>query len=95
MLRAALNLRDAINGYFNKWMDKDCAGDELSLEDWTILEKIKFFLEKLKMMTKALKSSFATLDNVLLAMDFVLAQFEAGKEANVDDPVMALMYNLG
>ncbi|RFN43617.1 ribonuclease h-like protein [Fusarium flagelliforme] len=95
MLRAALNLRDAIDGYFNKWMDANCAGDELSLEDWITLEKIKSFLEKLKMTTKALESSFATLDNVLLAMDFVLAQFEAGKEAAIDDLVMALMYNSG
>ena len=95
MLRAALNLRDAIDGYFNKWMEADCAGDELSAEDWTILEKIKSFLEKLKMTTKALESSFATLDHVLLAMDFVLAQFEAGKEAFADDPVMAPMYNSG
>ncbi|ODA77173.1 hypothetical protein RJ55_06800 [Drechmeria coniospora] len=52
-------------------------------------------LEKLKMTTKALESSFATLDNVLLAMDFMLAQFEAGKEAHVDDPIMAPMYNSG
>ncbi|KAH7459105.1 hypothetical protein FOMA001_g19259 [Fusarium oxysporum f. sp. matthiolae] len=95
MLRVALNLRDAIDGYFNKWMELDCAGDELSSEDWIILEKIKSFLEKLKMTTKALESSFATLDNVLLAMDFVLAQFEAGKEAYIDDPIMAPMYNSG
>ncbi|KAM5359924.1 hypothetical protein BFJ63_vAg17946 [Fusarium oxysporum f. sp. narcissi] len=52
-------------------------------------------LGKLRMTTKALESSFATLDNVLLAMDFVLAQFEAGKEAAIDDPVMAPMYNSG
>ncbi|KAL5603709.1 hypothetical protein FOVSG1_006459 [Fusarium oxysporum f. sp. vasinfectum] len=95
MLRAALNLRDAIDGYFNKWMDADCAGDELSLEDWITLKKIKSFLEKLKMTTKVLESSFATLDNVLLAMDFVLAQFEADKQANINDPVMAPMYNSG
>jgi hypothetical protein len=95
MLRVALNLRDAIDGYFNKWMESDCAGDELSPEDWVILEKVKSFLEKLKMTTKALESSFATLDNVLLAMDFVLAQFEAGKEATMKDPVMAPMYNSG
>jgi hypothetical protein len=44
---------------------------------------------------KTLESSFSTLDNVLLAMDFVLAQFEAGKEAHVDDPIMAPMYNSG
>ncbi|KAH7471723.1 hypothetical protein FOMA001_g13235 [Fusarium oxysporum f. sp. matthiolae] len=95
VLRVALNLRDAIDGYFNKWMESDCAGDELSPEDWVILEKVKSFLEKLKMTTKALESSFATLDNVLLAMDFVLAQFEAGKEATMNDPVMAPMYNSG
>jgi hypothetical protein len=47
------------------------------------------------MTTKALESSFATLDNVLLAMDFVLAQFEADKEAATNDPVMAPMYNSG
>ncbi|KID80838.1 transposase-like protein [Metarhizium guizhouense ARSEF 977] len=95
MLQTALSLRDAIDGYFNKWMEADCAGDELSAEDWIILEKIKSFLEKLKMTTKALESSFATLDNVLLAMDFMLAQFEAGKEAHVDDPMMGPMYNSG
>ncbi|KAJ0126353.1 Uncharacterized protein HZ326_30544 [Fusarium oxysporum f. sp. albedinis] len=95
MLRVALNLRDAIDGYFNKCMELDCAGDELSSEDWIILEKIKSFLEKLKMTTKALESSFATLDNILLAMDFVLAQFEAGKEAYIDYPIMAPLYNSG
>ncbi|KHO11387.1 hypothetical protein MAA_10902 [Metarhizium robertsii ARSEF 23] len=107
MLRAALNLRDAIDGYFNKWVEADCAGDELSSEDWITLEKINTFLEKLKMTTKALEleklkmttkaleSSFATLDHVLLAMDFVLAQFEAGKETYADDPIMAPMYNSG
>src|SRR4051812_36616046 len=95
MLQAALHLRDAIDGYFNKWAEADCAGDELSSEDWIILEKIKSFLEKLKMTTKALEPSFATLDNVLLAMDFVLARFEADKEANIDNPVMAPMYNSG
>lgn len=39
-------------------MEVDCAGDELSPEDWNILEKIKSFLEKLKMTAKALESSF-------------------------------------
>lgn len=95
MLRAALNLREAIDDYFNKWIEADCAGDELCAGDWIILEKIKSFLEKLKMTTKALESSFATLDNVLLAMDFILAQFEAGKEAHIDDPMMGPMYNSG
>lgn len=95
MLRTALSLRDAIDGYFSKWMEADCVGDELSAEDWITLEKIESFLEKLKMTTKALESSFATLDNVLLAMDFMLAQFESGKEAHVDDATLAPMYNSG
>lgn len=95
MIQTALNLRAAIDGYFNKWPEADCAEDELTSEDWIILEKIKSFLEKLKMATKALESSFATLDNALLAMDFILAQFEAGKEAHKDDRIMAPMYNSG
>lgn len=93
MLRAGLSLRDAVDSYFDKWTERECAGDKLSVEDWAILEKVKGFLEKLKMTTKALESSYATLDNVLLAMDFVLAQFEEGKELHMSDPIMAPMYN--
>ncbi len=95
MLRTALNLREAVDGYFNKWKEAEYAGDKLSIDDWAVLEKIKAFLEKLKMTTKALKSSFITLDHVLLAMDFILAQFEAGKAASRDDPMMSPMYNSG
>lgn len=95
MLRTALNLQEAIDGYFNKWMEAGYAGDELSADNWAVLEKIKTFLEKLKMTTKAVESSFATLNRVLLAMDFMLAQFEAGKAANSDDPMMSPMYNSG
>ena len=47
------------------------------------------------MTAKALESSFVTLDHVLLTMDFMLAQFEAGKMANRDDPIMSPMYNSG
>ena len=47
------------------------------------------------MTTEALESSFVTLDHVLLAMDVMLAQFEAGKAANRDDPMLSLMYNSG
>jgi hypothetical protein len=80
--------------FTNGWR-QDCAEDELSSEDWIVLERIKSFLEKLNMTTKALESSFATLENVLLAMDFVLARFEAGKEAAINDAVLAPMYNSG
>ena len=47
------------------------------------------------MATKALKSSFITFDNVFLAMDFILAQSEAGKEARKDDRIVPPMYNSG
>ena len=93
MLRIVLNLREVIDGYFNKWREAECEGDELSADDWAILEKIKNFLKKLKMTIEALESSFVTLDHVLLVMDFMLAQFEAGKTANRDDPTVSLMYN--
>lgn len=53
-------------------MDVDCARDELSLEDWIILEKIKSSLKKLKITTKALKLLFIILNKVLLAIVFVL-----------------------
>lgn len=90
--RAALNLADAISGYFNQRMEEDCAGDELSSEDCITLEKMQSFL-KLKMTIKALELSFATLDDVLLAMDFMLARFEAGKKVHTDNSMMAPMYN--
>lgn len=95
MLYTVFNLRDAIDAYFTKWVDSDCAGDQLSEDDWITLEKIKCFLEKLHMTTKALESSFITLDNVLLAMDYMLVQFEKGKGAYMHDSLMAPMYNSG
>ena len=95
MLEVALCLRNAVDGYFSKWRDEECAKDELTARDWMVLEQIKSFLGKLKMTTKALESPFATLEDVLLAMDFVLTQFEAGKEEHADDPIMAPMYNSG
>jgi hypothetical protein len=95
MLQVALVLRDAMESYFNKWVEADCIGGELTSDEWIILEKIKAFLEKLKMATKALESSFATLDNVLMAMDFILAQLESGKGVHKDDRIMAPMYNSG
>ncbi|KAI9148697.1 Zinc finger BED domain-containing protein [Paramyrothecium foliicola] len=41
------------------------------------------------------RAVFTTVPRVLTEEDFVLAQFEAGKEAATDDPMMAPMYNSG
>ncbi|KAJ6439010.1 hypothetical protein O9K51_08414 [Purpureocillium lavendulum] len=65
----------------------------LSLRD--AIDEDRVFPGEAKNDEKALESSFATLDNVLLAMDFMLAQFESGKEAHVDDATLAPMYNSG
>ncbi|KAH7073097.1 transposase-like protein [Paraphoma chrysanthemicola] len=81
LLQAALDLRHAFDGYIDKWVEADCVGEELSLEDWVILEKIKLILEKLSLATKTLQLLFAILDK----------KNEAGK----DDTMMALMYNSG
>lgn len=43
VLRVALNFRRAVNGHFNKWLEVNCAADELSAEDWMILTEIKSF----------------------------------------------------
>ncbi|KAJ6784307.1 hypothetical protein PWT90_04256 [Aphanocladium album] len=61
----------AIDGYFSKWKEAECAGDELSADDWAVLEKIKNVLEKLEMTTKALESSFVTLDHENWRRDWI------------------------
>jgi hypothetical protein len=33
MLQAALDLRGAIKGYFNKWVEADCIKDELTSKE--------------------------------------------------------------
>jgi hypothetical protein len=50
--------------------------DELSEEDWATLRNIYELLDQLAQTTLALESSVSTLDNVLLAMDFILELFE-------------------
>jgi hypothetical protein len=57
MLQVALNVKDAILGYYDSYPDNTYAGDILTDEDRATLEKIKGFLEKLKMVTKAVESS--------------------------------------
>jgi hypothetical protein len=95
MLTVALALRDAIEDYFDQWEDDNCAEDKLTKKEWATLENIRSFLNKLKMATKALEGHAATLDRVLPSMDFILDVFERGKRANVDNVIMAPMYNAG
>ena len=52
------------------------------------------FLESIAQTTKALKSNSATLDNVLLAIDFILDKFEKGKEQFKEHLTLSKMFNL-
>ena len=53
------------------------------------------FLESIAQTTKALKSNSATLDNVLLAIDFILDKFKKGKEQFKEHLTLSKMFNLG
>jgi hypothetical protein len=53
------------------------------------------FLQKLLETTKALESNSSTIDNVLIAMDYILSLFEEGKEQYKDDEIMASCFNAG
>jgi hypothetical protein len=60
-----------------------------------LLRHIQAFLESISQTTKALESNAATLDNVLLAIDFILGKFEEGKEQFKDHPTLSKMFNSG
>lgn len=53
------------------------------------------YLAVIKETSKALESSTITLDYVLLAFDFLLAEFEAGKVANTGDSILSTCFNSG
>jgi hypothetical protein len=59
------------------------------------LHHIQEFLDAISQTTKALESNSVTLDNVLPAMDFILTQFEEGKERFKDHPQLSKMFNSG
>jgi hypothetical protein len=49
----------------------------------------------IKEASKALESSKSTLDNALLALDFLLEQFEVGKVAHAGDTILLSCFNSG
>jgi len=95
MLKVALLLQEAIEEYFDTWLEEEYSADRLTLEEWKTLEKVKTFLEKLKEATKALESRHSTLNDVLPCMDFILGKFEDGKAMHKSDAIMAPMFNSG
>ena len=53
------------------------------------------FLQNLLETTRALESNSSTIDNVPIAMDYILSLFEEGKEQYKDDEIMASCFNAG
>ena len=53
------------------------------------------FLTDLAYYTKALESNRNTLNNTLLALDWLLSQYEAGKTEYQDDPFLTASINSG
>jgi hypothetical protein len=94
MLQAAILLQSAITEFFNEFAPPDLKKDQLTDDEWSTIRRIKEFLEKLKMATKACESHQSTLDLVIPSMDYILAQFEKGKDENQDDR-MGPMFNSG
>ena len=97
MIKTALSLpiRAAIRWYFERYIDDDCRDDQLTDCDWVTLENIRRFLDTFTETTLALESSTSTLDEVLPAMDYILMEFEKGKERYTGDIHMASRYNSG
>lgn len=88
-------LCEAIQQYFELYIDDDCRLDRLSENDWSLLRHIQEFLESIAQTTKALESNKTTLDTVLPAMDFVLGKFESKKTEFKDHPQLSKMFNSG
>jgi hypothetical protein len=80
---------EAMKSYVKRHQLEGVVDDELLDEDWITLRNIHDFLDQLAQTTLALESSVSTLDNVLPAMDFILKQFEEGKEKYKGDKTMA------
>ncbi len=97
MIRKAITspVYEAIVAYTKRHSQEAVGEDELLEDDWNTLRNIHNFLDQLAQTTLALESSTSTLDQVLPAMDFILEQFELGKEQFKGDKTMAAMYNSG
>jgi hypothetical protein len=88
-------IHNAINAYFEQYIDNKCHLDELTKEEWELLGYIQEFLESIAQTTKALKSNSSILDIVLPVMDFILGKFEDGKAKFKDHLSLNKMFNLG
>jgi hypothetical protein len=86
-------VRDAIVQYFREYCEGEYKNDELTDDDWEVLEHLNKVLAMLKETTLALEGYSTTLDNVLPAMDFILGQLEQYKITWENDARIASAIN--
>jgi hAT family C-terminal dimerisation region len=86
-------VKDAIVQYFREYSEGEYKNDELTDDDWEVLEQLNKVLAMLKETTLALEGCSTTLDNVLPAMDFILGQLEQYKIAWKNDARIASAIN--
>jgi hypothetical protein len=96
MLERALRLIKAVKVYCFK-NSSALAKDTLSNQEWDNLRKLIKFLEAYSDATQASEGRFATVDIILLTIDFLLKTLEAGKTKakTTNDTFLALCYNAG
>lgn len=94
MLHNALddNMKKAIIGYCHKEY-YDLCQDELTPSDWIVLSHIHDFLQFFYEATLATEGREATLERVLLSMEFLLEQLEKGKQQFQDDIILSPCFN--
>jgi hypothetical protein len=97
MLRIALGhpCYEAIQAYFEEFIDEECCLDQLSEEDWNLLQDIHKFLAIIADTTVMLESNSATLDRVLPAMDWILKEFEERRAQYKDNEILKTMFQSG
>jgi Transposase IS4 len=85
----------ALKSDLRRAIDEFCANDSglqtdrLFYEDWQIFNQICNFLRSFEHATKATEGHNATVDEVLQTMDFLLAQFEIGRDLYTSNNYMA------
>ena len=93
MINTAIQLKNAV-GLFCMQHQNDQL-DLLSSDEWQDLEKLQSFLLFFYDATLSTESRGATVDRVLPTMDFLLEQFEEGKNQYKDDIFMGPCCNSG
>jgi hypothetical protein len=93
MISTATKPKTTINLFYYQYQENN---DDLLLEkDWQDLQKLQDFLLFFYNAILATEGHSATIDRVLLTMDFLLEQFETAKFMYANNHFMSPCYNAG